>query len=166
MRIMTHNKLHLKGLGLFSWWPWQLCINHGIMGRRFPDNYSFDHVWTSNIVFPTTPIRLIQFLYLSNSPSGNLLPIISCLGPLVQVSPHLAPVRHEEVEPWYVRIWSIVPEQLLAIARITDVHLVEPLVARCLELVDISILGKIVLQCLFQGSLAERVNQGENVWQC
>ena len=25
-------------------------------------SYSFDHVWTSNIVFPTTPGRLIQFL--------------------------------------------------------------------------------------------------------
>ena len=30
---------------------------HGIMGRRFPD-----HIWMSNIVFPTTPGRLIQFL--------------------------------------------------------------------------------------------------------
>ena len=36
---------------------------HGIMGRRFQiTSYSSDHVWTSNIVFPTTPGRLIQFL--------------------------------------------------------------------------------------------------------
>ena len=39
-----------------------LRFEHGIMGRRFPDNYSFDHVWTSNVVFPTTPGHLIQFL--------------------------------------------------------------------------------------------------------
>ena len=72
-------------------------------------SYSFDHIWTSNTVFPTMPDRLsniiptwwlvswdlmwpigeelvttitfascwgTHFLYLSNTPSGNLLPII------------------------------------------------------------------------------------------
>ena len=50
-----------RGCSYWTYYRSGYYSGHGIMGRRFPDitSYSFDHVWTSNIVFPTTPGRLI-----------------------------------------------------------------------------------------------------------
>ena len=75
---------------------------------------------------------------------------------------HLISVSYEEVKAGDVRHGSIVPEQLLTITRITDPDLV-PLGARSLELVDVSILGKIVLKLLLECFLTVRIDESQNI---